>query len=393
MCVGIGSSVWAQQEQTLSLAQIDHLLRRIETLEQTVQKLREQVQFKNTTQESSPATSFAAVTPIMRQPQNRETSVTDPGVKISGYLFGDYYWMATHHDSNLEDRNGFWVRRAYLTLDKELSSDFDMRLRFEMKSAGDFSSKSKLVPFIKDAYLRWKFADNHQAYFGMSPTATWTLVNGIWGYLAVERTLLPLQRWGSSRDLGIALKGDLTANRKVRYHFMLGNGSHTGTETNSGKKVQLGLSFHPTDPVTMQVYSDYEALPMGAYRRTLQGFIALRRDWGRIGLQYAHQTRHGATDLELDALSLWGAWNFSPNLSLFARYDRNFDPNPEGAEISYLPFASTVESTLFLGGIDLEINRSLHLMPNVEVIRYDKRKDGKRLTTDLIPRLTFLYNY
>jgi hypothetical protein len=221
----------------------------------------------------------------------------------------------------------------------------------------------------------------------MSPTATWTLVNNIWGYLAVERTLLPLQKWGNSRDLGVALRGDLAANRKVRYHFMLGNGTHTGTETNSGKKVQLALSFHLTAPVTMQFYADYEALPRKAYRRTLQGFIAFQRDWGRIGIQYAHQ------NLELDALSIWGAWDFSPNVSMFARYDRTFDPNPDGATISYLPFASTAKSTFWLGGIDLAINSSLNFMPNVEVIHYDRVRDGPRLTNDLIPRVTFLYNF
>jgi len=31
-------------------------------------------------------------------------------------------------------------------------------------------------------------------------------------------------------------------------------------------------------------------------------------------------------------------------------------------------------------------------MPNLKVIRYDRGQDGTRLTTDLISRLTYLYN-
>ena len=393
ICVSIGSSAWAQQEHTPSSDQINQLLKRIEALEQTVHELREQIQSKDTPKGNPPEAATVTIAQPLQQLQSQENPITDPVVKISGNVFGDYYWMATHHDPNLKNRNGFWIRRAYLGLDKKLNQDFDMRLRLEMGSAGDFSSKSKLTPTVKDAYLRWKFSEQHQAYFGLSGTATWNLVERIWGYRPVEKSLLDLHKWGSSRDLGIALRGDLDADRKIRYHLMLGNGSGTGTETNAGKKVQLAFSFHPTDPVTIQFYTDYEDLPMQAYQRTLQGFIAFQYDWGRVGFQYAHQTRHGATDLELDALSIWGAWKLSPNSSLFARYDRTFDPNPNGAQISYLPFDPTARSSFWVAGLDFEINHSFNLMPNVEVIHYDKNEDGIRPTIDLVPRMTFLYNF
>ncbi|MEE2822330.1 MAG: porin, partial [Acidobacteriota bacterium] len=190
ICLGIGTNIWAQQEHTPSSDQINQLLKRIETLEQTVHELREQIQSKDTPKGSPPEAAIVTAAQPLQQLQSQETPVTDPVVKISGHVFGDYYWMATHHDPNLKNRNGFWIRRAYLGLDKKLNQDFDILLRFEMNSVGDFNSKSKVTPFVKDAYLRWKFSDQHQAYFGLSATATWRLVNSIWGYRAVEKTML-----------------------------------------------------------------------------------------------------------------------------------------------------------------------------------------------------------
>jgi hypothetical protein len=391
--LGLGISGWAQQEDGVSSDPINQLLRRIERLEQTVQELQEQVLTQNRPKESPAETPTASPAQTLAQTPSQDAPISDPGMKIGGYVFGDYYWMASHHDPDLEDRNGFWIRRTYLTLDKPLSQDFDMRLRFEMNSAGDFTSKSKLNPFIKDAYLRWKFTGNHQAYLGMSPTATTDLVDSIWGYRSVEKSALDIQRWASTRDLGVALRGTLDSNQKVGYHFMVGNGSGTGSETDAGKKVQGALSVHPTDRVTAEFYADYEDRPLEAYRRTFQAFLAYQHDGGRLGLQYAHQTRNGTPDLELDLLSVWGAWEFAPRASLFARYDRAFDANPDGDGIAYLPFDPTAKSNFFLGGIDFQISDNLNLMPNVEVIRYDKREDGTRPTTDLVPRVTFFYDF
>ncbi|MFQ5627394.1 MAG: hypothetical protein ACE5I1_01435, partial [bacterium] len=63
--------------------------------------------------------------------------------KFSGYMFGDYYWFAGNHEPEIQDRNGFWLRRVYFTYDKILDESFSTRLRLEManpdgitKSAG-----------------------------------------------------------------------------------------------------------------------------------------------------------------------------------------------------------------------------------------------------------------
>lgn len=158
--------------------------------------------------------------------------------KISGYMFGDYYYVVANHNEELEDNNGFWFRRIYLTYDHGLSEDFAVRFRIEMNSAGDFSSQSKLTPVVKDAYLKWKHA-RHRILVGISSTPTWAVVEKVWGYRSVEKTPLDLQRFGSSRDFGLAIKGSLDQQQRWNYHFMFANGSSNGSENNKGKKCSL----------------------------------------------------------------------------------------------------------------------------------------------------------
>jgi len=391
--LGLGISGWAQQEDAVSSDPIDQLLRRIERLEQTVQELRQQMQAQDASEDSPSEAPAASAAQALVQTPSQDTPRNDPGVKISGLLFGDYYWVASNHNPGLEDRNGFWVRRSYLTFDKPLGESLDMRLRFEMNSAGDFTSRSKLEPFVKDAYLRWKFSGNHSTYLGLSSTHTWQTVESHWGYRQVEKTVLDLQRLGSSRELGVAFRGSFDSQRKVRYHFQVANGAGTGSESDAEKKVLFSLGLYPTESVVLEFYTDYDNRPLDEYRRTFQGFVGFKQDWGRLGVQYAHQTRNGDPDLELDAFSVYGVWKLSQRASLFGRYDRMLDPNPDGARISYIPFDPTAESNLFIAGVDLRVNNQFSLIPNLVIIRYDKREDGTQPSTDFIPRMTFFYNF
>src|SRR3990170_722779 len=94
---------------------------------------------------------------------------------FSGYMFGDYYYVAKNHREDIKGENGFWFRRIYFTVDKGLNESFDIRFRLEMNSPGDFTSSNKLTPFVKDAFVRWK-KGNNQVLFGISPSPTWEFI-------------------------------------------------------------------------------------------------------------------------------------------------------------------------------------------------------------------------
>ncbi|MCK4967090.1 hypothetical protein KAS50_08665, partial [bacterium] len=50
-------------------------------------------------------------------------------IKFSGYMFGDYYYVAKNHNEDNEGKNGFWYRRIYLTADRKLNDEFSVRFR------------------------------------------------------------------------------------------------------------------------------------------------------------------------------------------------------------------------------------------------------------------------
>jgi len=313
--------------------------------------------------------------------------------RISGLMFGDAYWVARNHDDAIEGENGFWFRRIYLTFDSKVNDQWALRLRFEANSPGDFSS-DEIDPFVKDAYLKGNIG-GQTLYLGLSSSPTWSLVEKSWGYRAVEKTPLDLQKLGSSRDFGVALKGSFGGNGKFRYHGMLGNGSGTKGETSEGKKAMLAISFHPTKKYQVEVYGDFENRPGETNRRTVQFFGSYAGKNHRFGVQAARQNREtaGGEDLDLDLASVYAVFRLREKVNLLARLDKMFDPNPDGDGISYIPFDSTADSTLALLGIDLALGEKVNLIPSIEAVSYDSDSGTPTPDDDLIARVTFFVRF
>lgn len=307
-------------------------------------------------------------------------------------FFGDAYWVAENHDPEIEGQTGFWIRRIYLTLDHEVSETVDFRLRMEAASPGDFESPDRIDPFVKDAWVRWR-GERAAVFAGLAPTPTWAVVESFWGYRTVEKTPLDLQRMGSSRDLGVALQGSFDADRRFRYHAMFGNGSGTRGETNEGKKAMLSLGYYASESFVAEVYGDYEDRD-GEERSTGQAFLGFRWSGGRAGLQLAHQERDLAdgSSRDLDLASAFAVVEVRDGLKAFARVDRMFDPNPQGDRIPYIPFSPRAESTFAVAGVEVALQDSLSLIPNVEAVFYDDAV-GDEPDNDLIPRLTLVLRF
>jgi hypothetical protein len=301
---------------------------------------------------------------------------------IFGHAFMDAYWMTSNHDPEIEGSTGFWLRRLYLTFDKTFTDTLSVRVGFEANSPGDFTATTSLNPYVKDAWLRWKHSEKLELFAGISTTPAWPTVEKIWGYRAVERTPVDLQRLATARDFGVAAMGQLG---RVRYHVQAGNGSSLGSETNTGKKVSGSVQIPLTNAIAVEVYADHDDREGDDDRSLGQVFAWLQREKYRTGVFYAHQARE---DGNLDVASIFGVVAVANRVSLLARVDRIFDPNPEGDRIAYLPFDPTTESTLFIAGVDWAVHKNVSVIPNVTVIHYDNG-----VTQDVLPKLTLSLKY
>ncbi|MCW9708113.1 porin [Fodinibius salsisoli] len=324
-----------------------------------------------------------------------QVSVGEKGT-LSGRVYSDYYWFAQHHDSEVEGNNGFWFRRIYLTYERSISDHFSSRLRLEMNSSGDLSTNTEMTPTVKDAYLKWS-KNSHQIYAGISSTPTFGLVEDVWGYRSVEKAPQDLFDFGSSRDFGLAAKGEFGQDNRIGYHFFVGNGSSNGVELNKGKKLMLSLSYQLTEHFVIQAYGDWNEQPNNVDIVTGQGFAGYQSDNFNIGALYSYQFQdniHQENKRKQDLISVFANANFTDKVGGFIRADHLFDPNPGGASTSYLPMSSEAGSSTFVvGGVDLLLHDNIHLMPNVEAVFYGETQTGTNPEANIVPRLTLSYNF
>jgi|Deesub1362A_J573_1020465.scaffolds.fasta_scaffold00006_331 hypothetical protein len=309
--------------------------------------------------------------------------------KLSGYMFGDYYYVVANHDSTYEGQNGFWFRRIYFTYDHAISGEFSARLRLEMASSDFTKASGKLTPFVKDAYLKWKLK-KFDLLLGISSTPTWNLIEKFWGYRSVEKTPLDLQKFGSSRDFGIAFRGKAGPNKRLGYHLMFGNGEGNKSEYNKFKKVMGAIDFE-LPHLVVQVYGDWEEGKGNTDVYTYQGFVGFKFNKFKIGAHYAQQIRQMEPDTQdtYEIASGFFTFDLHKKITFLTRYDKMFDPSPAG--ISYIPFAQA-KSNLLIGGIDFKPHKNVHFIPNVEYVFYDET-NGVKPDADLYLRLTFYYKF
>lgn len=323
-----------------------------------------------------------------------QVSVGDNG-RLSGLVFGDYYWFAESHNPDLKNQNGFWFRRIYLTYEHQLTDAFSSRLRLEMNNEGDFTTESAMQATVKDAYLKWS-GGSHNILAGISASPTFGLLGEIWGYRSLEKAPQDLFGLGSSRDFGLSFKGKIGREKRLGYHFFAGNGNHTKNELNKGKKLMLALNYWLTDHLVVEAYGDWNDRPDDTDWSTLQGFVGYKSETVNIGALYSSQRRENfnpSGDEVLDLVSLFTNVQLNEKLRGFLRADHLFSPHPEGSTNSYLPMSTEAEPTFLVGGVDISLKENIHLMPNIESIVYSEDEAGNHPDSDIVPRLTLFYKF
>ncbi len=140
-----------------------------------------------------------------------------PAYKISGYMFGDYFYnvardtainsLSNTATGGAKDFNGFQFRRIYLTFDGDISPVLASRFRMEGTTGS---------PFIKDAYIRWKnISGSSELVFGLQPMPAVEISENIWEYRSLEKSILDLHGIVSSRDLAVSLRGKVDAEGMI----------------------------------------------------------------------------------------------------------------------------------------------------------------------------------
>ncbi len=298
----------------------------------------------------------------------RPSEAADTAFK--GVMTADYYYIAS---GSQKKENGFRFRRIYLTHDLKWNDAFSGRVRLEAVDAG-FGSGKKMEPFVKHAYLRVT-KDRHAIYMGLSGTPTWNVSESVWGYRAIERTIMDLNKIASSADMGLAYRARLDDNGEVNAQMMLGNGSGTRSEADKHKKIYGLLHFKP-GMLTATAYADWEKRAGNRDRTTLAGFAGLIHEKFHGGLEGFVQWRG---NVQARGISLFGAGRIGDKTKAFARGDF-FDPDDASARD---------REYFFVGGLDFEPAKDIHIMPNVMGTAFQ----ALDVDAEVIPRLTLYVKF
>ena len=348
-------------------------------------------------------------------PTTRENADSEyPSHKFSGLMFGDYYWYSQWHqdqisDTNptsVEDQNGFWFRRLYFTYDYNYSEKFTTRFRLEANSNGKFAG-GDLVPYVKDAYLKWTYTGKQQVTLGIQPSLTFDWFDVFWGLRHVEKTPADLYRIDSSRDFGVTINGPSPVKGLV-YAAQFGDESGSGSEIDQGKIVRAETRFEPDPRIVLEGFYSFASRGPDEDRHTAQGIAGFRNNVGRVGGQYLWQRRRsGPSDAPNQTIAIWSGfavWDVRPKKAgLFIRADNvkghlgDVETGLPGADgIDYWLLSPAAPFTTWIVGGEWYIHPSIRLSPNLETARYTHDPDpvnfpGRR--QDSILRLTFFWTF
>ncbi len=324
---------------------------------------------------------------------------------VTAYAFGDYYYLSNHNPA-YDGQHGFWLRRVYLTYDRDISDKFKARIRLEMNSDGKFSAADTMKPFIKDAYVSYQFVPLHSFTLGIQESLAFGNTEKFWGYRHVEKTPLDLFKVRDSRDFGLAMKGSFDTGKTFSYAVMYGNNSSYRWEINKQKGIYGRLTYTPTPNWMFEVYADTLGVSnivdktgasIAKNTMLLQGFAGYQSDSGRLGLNYMYEdiTETGKTDIKTNIYSILGAIKVAKTVEAFARYDMIPDPTP-WAQDSYIPMEKGYKTDVLIAGIGWNIHPKVQIAPNVKLVHYGNNAAGVKPSTlkdDACYSVTFYYQF
>jgi hypothetical protein len=368
------------------------------------------------------------------------TTVLSQG-KISGLMFGDYYYNVARDASfggtapsnaaisgasaGPTAMQAFQFRRIYFTYDNDLADQFTTRFRLEADqgfttspTTGDALGSGKMSVFVKDAYLKWKgLFSGSDLIFGVQPTAAYDVSEGFWGYRSLEKTIMDLRGIVPSRDLGVGLKGKLVGDGMLNYWVLVGNDAGNVPESNKFKRYEGQLQLKPTSNLIATVYVDYKDVAdvANSYTKALVTNTAMtaavfigytQPGQFSVGVEgFLQSTQNAFKDTVAKSydnrsamgISVFGNYSFTSDLALVARFDM-FDPSTDSGtkdpvNVTAATAAGNVARNYVIVGLDYKAAKNVSIIPNVLYEGYSVPTNAAGVDNSITARVTFAYTF
>jgi hypothetical protein len=218
---------------------------------------------------------------------------------------------------------------------------------------------------------------------GQQATPTFaTLVDGVWGYRSIEKSIADQRGISSSTDLGVAVSGKIGKNENVGYDVMVGNNNGAKVENNNFKKLYTSVYAYFFDK-KLVVQGNYEvgrtALnPVEKNFSTLKAFIAYKTATTTIGVDAFKQlqtnnssylqgtTDTASIDAEASGISFFITQELKKDkLNFFARFDVYNPDSKFNAKNKYIGSYNSSKESFATIGLDFIPYKNVHIMPNI----------------------------
>lgn len=255
--------------------------------------------------------------------------------KINGKVFADFTSKSVKKGNIKQDDSGIGidVQRFYLgvshTFDHNWSASF-------VADIGDKGAKRYDV-FVKNAYIQYKANDSAVIRIGAAGNPWVGYAEGIYGLRYIEKTLIDRLKIGDSADWGLHLLGKAAAG-KVNYQLSAVNGlGYSDPKRTKTIDFEGRLGFEPIKGLNLGAgfYSgkrgrDLESAPAKNSANRFNLLAAFSNKQFTLGTEYFEAKNWnsvttafpaGAKEEKANGLSVFGLFNATPDVALFARFD------------------------------------------------------------------------
>ncbi len=281
---------------------------------------------------------FGALTALPAAAADEETTT------INGRMYADFTNYDLRNDGVDSATNGVGidVKRFYLGATHKFDDIWSVNVTTDFNYV---SNDGETQVYIKKAYVQAKISDAFVVRAGSADLPWVPFAEGLYGYRFVENVLVDRLKFGTSADWGLHAGGKV-ADGKFDYGVAVINGAGYKNPTRSNSvDVEARIAFMPVKGLTIAIggYSgklgkDVEgsATPALHTADRTDALVAYVNGPLRLGAEYFEaknwaQVTSVATD-KADGYSLWGSYNFTEKVGVFARGDSaktSKDLNPD----------------------------------------------------------------
>ena len=314
--------------------------------------------------------------------------------RVSGSVFGDYYYNVDNHLPANMDMQAFDYRRIYVGAEDSLASRVSGRFLVESNPVFTSAGTADLGLDVKAASLTFdSMLFGSDVTFGIQPTPIIAAADAIFGYRSLENSMEDLHSISYVTNMGLSVHSAFSKTTSAI--FMLGNNINNGLWMNRYKIAYVQFIFRPSRNLVAVVSGDYAGASSEKYLRTGDGILNYRTAWFSFGGEaYMQDVEHNAyagTALGGGTSQTYGlgadGWiSIINDLRFVARCDY-WNPNNAFSDASTNPLDNSW--AMLLAGLDYKYSRDIHFIPNLVYVTYGL--PGSR--PDITARATIYLNY